>query len=428
MKSVLKVFSVLMIILAVLSVYGWMVNQIGTKNKDFGFLTKPIKFMYSYPDLFEQSVEEVNALPQTFIPTPADFQGINELDEDLMVLSTYSDTSESRSIVLRNLRTDSIHNKWTFEHPKKVAWKEVERILNPILCPDGSLIYNFDYKRYPGLFKVGPSGDIIWKSDTLVVHHGINIDSEGDVWASTQLPGSEATGKYSLNGSEKFFNDYTITEISGETGEILFHKSITEILMENGLGNYLFKSVSILDPIHLNDVQPALSTTKYWEKGDVFISNRNMHMIMHYRPSTNELLKILEGPFIHQHDIDILNDSALVLFNNNNYTGVYGNGKPAHNIENRAVDAGDFYSNIVRYDFSDDSWSFVGEELFAREKIYTENEGLVEFIDEDTYLVEEQNSGILWVIRNDTVIYKDVFDSQHDGHHHLPNWTRIVSP
>jgi len=85
MKSVLKGFSMLVIVLAVLSVYGWMVNQIGTKNKDFGFLTKPIKFMYSYPDLFEQSVEEVNTLPETFIPTHADFQAINELDEDLLV-------------------------------------------------------------------------------------------------------------------------------------------------------------------------------------------------------------------------------------------------------------------------------------------------------------------------------------------------------
>lgn len=71
--------------------------------------------------------------------------------------------------------------------------------------------------------------------------------------------------------------------------------------------------------------------------------------------------------------------------------------------------------------------AIVDEDLFIEEKMYTENEGLVEFIDQDTYLVEEQNSGILWVIRNDTVIYKDIFRSQHEGHHHLPNWTRIVS-
>ena len=60
-------------------------------------------------------------------------------------------------------------------------------------------------------------------------------------------------------------------------------------------------------------------------------------------------------------------------------------------------------------------------------EIFTKTEGLQEFINPNTYFVEEQNSGLLWIIRNDEVIYKNVFKSQHEGYHHLPNWTRIIN-
>ena len=40
---------------------------------------------------------------------------------------------------------------------------------------------------------------------------------------------------------------------------------------------------------------------------------------------------------------------------------------------------------------------------------------------------EEQNSGELWVVGPEGVLYHDVHASHHDGHHHLPNWTRVLS-
>jgi|LZCG01.1.fsa_nt_gb hypothetical protein len=426
MKKILSVIATVVIILFILAVFGWMVNQIGTKNKKFGFLTKPIEFMYSFPDLFKKSVEEVKSLPGTFIPTPKDFEPINKLEKDLLVLSTYSDTNETRSVVLLNLKNDSVLRKWNFEHPAKKEWIENERIVNPILYPDGSLLYNFYYTRYPGLHMLDAAGNLVWKSDTLVVHHGMNLNKDGDIWACTQIPGWKATGKYFSGGKEVFFNDYTITKFDHLTGEILFHKSITEILKENNISNYLFKSADVKEPIHLNDVQPALKTTQYYNEDDVFISLRNLHLILHYRPSTNELIDVLTGPFINQHDVDIVNDTTLIIFNNNTAVDINRNGKKPHNDTNRAVNAGDFYSNIVSYHLATGEYSFIGDSIFRANKIFTLNEGLVEFIAPETYFVEEQNSGLLWVIKGDEVIYKNVLNSQHDGYHHLPNWTRIV--
>ncbi len=424
MKKVLQIFSTLVISLFLLSLFGWMVNQISTEKKDFGVFNEPIKFMYSFPDLFGESVEEVKSLPQTFIPTPLKFKPINQLEKDLIVLATYSDTNDLRSIVLLNLKNDSILRKWTVDNP----WDEVARIINPILHPDGSLIYNYYYWAKPGLTKLDSAENIIWQNDSLVVHHGMNLNKEGDIWACTNRRGMSG-GTYSLAGEKVFYNDYRITKFDHETGDMLFDKSITDILKENNIANYLLKSAQTHEPIHLNDVQPALKTTKYYQEDDVFISLRNISTILHYRPSTNELIDLIEGPFVHQHDIDFLNDSVLVLFNNNTFRTWPGSKiKNARRIkdESELVHAGDFQNNIVSYDLSNEKFSFIGDSVFKVNNIHTVNEGLVEFIDSDTYFVEEQNPGVLWVIRNDEVIYKNVFKSRYEGYHHLPNWMRIV--
>ena len=49
----------------------------------------------------------------------------------------------------------------------------------------------------------------------------------------------------------------------------------------------------------------------------MFLSIRNRSVIIHFRPSTNKVLRVINGPFISQHDVDILNDSTISVFNNN---------------------------------------------------------------------------------------------------------------
>ncbi|MAB74466.1 MAG: hypothetical protein CMC99_05875 [Flavobacteriales bacterium] len=60
------------------------------------------------------------------------------------------------------------------------------------------------------------------------------------------------------------------------------------------------------------------------------------------------------------------------------------------------------------------------------QEIMTFSEGLQEFLPDGSVFLEEQNSGVLWVVSEEGVLYKDVQRSHHDGHHHLPNWTRII--
>ncbi|MGB0432216.1 MAG: arylsulfotransferase family protein, partial [Bacteroidia bacterium] len=321
-----------------------------------------------------------------------------------------------------NLKNDSILKRWKIENP----WDEVARIVNPIYLPkDGSLIYNYYYTGRPGLIKLDSNGNEVWKNDSLVIHHGMNLGHDGNLWACSIYRG-KASGKYNIAEKDVFYNDYRINKFDIETGQIIFDKSITEILNENNLSNYLFKSVSTTEPLHLNDVQPALKNTKYYKKDDVFISLRNIHAIMHYRPSTNQLIDLLEGPFINQHDVDFLNDSTLAIFNNNTFVEVSQKSRKAHKDTSRLTDAGKFYSNIVSYGFNNEQFNFIGDSVFKANRIFTKNEGLMEFLGPNTYFVEEQNPGLLWVIENNKVVLKHVLKSPYEGYHHLPNWTRIV--
>jgi hypothetical protein len=423
MNKFIRIFSITIISLFTLSVFGWMASHITRGDKKFGFLTGPVKFIYSFPDLFSQSVEEAKtlALPKTFIPTPGHFKPVNELDTDFVVLTTYSDTSDSRSIMLLNLKNDSILYKWTVANP----FREHDRILNPLLLPERSLVYSFD--GFSGPRRIDSLGNLIWKQDSILAHHSMNMDGNGDIWICSWEPVFDATGQYRLNGRDVFFKDEYITRIDTATGRILFHQSMSGILSANNLSRYLLKSSAIKDPMHINDIQPALRTTKYYQKGDLFISARNPSIILHYRPSTGKVVNLIEGPFVSQHDVDIYGDSSLVLFNNSYYTVETRDSKPPPRDSSRLVFAGDFYSNIVRYNLGSGKFTFIGDSLFRANKIFSYTEGLVEFTGPSTYLVEEQNSGVIWIISDNRVLYKNVLPSQHAGFHHLPNWMRVIN-
>lgn len=425
MKKVIPFFAYTVILLFGLSAFGWMVKHNTRGDKDFGpKIKKGLDAYVSFLDLFEQSVEEVKKLPETFVPTPADFKPINNLEEDLIVLTSYSNEQKNRTVEIRNLRNEEVLHSWDIPNPHQ----EHDRIMDPLLLPNKQLVYS--YNGVTGLKAVDSLGNNLWVQDTIAHHHSMNLDSAGNIWACSYTKENGGfiiyKGFYHLDGRELAYIDNTISKLDPNTGQILFHKSITEILVENGLENILIKSNNSDDPIHLNDVQPALKTTAYYQEGDVFLSFRNLSAIMHYRPSTNEVIRFLEGSFYSQHDVDFLNDSTIYFFNNNSQTLWLGRATTWRTADLR-VDAGDFHSNVMAYDLKNERFFYLSKEVFHQNNIFTFTEGMSEVLDNGNLWVEEQNSGLMWVLNGEEVIYKNVLQSQHEGHHHLSNWTRILT-
>ena len=120
-----------------------------------------------------------------------------------------------------------------------------------------------------------------------------------------------------------------------------------------------------LDPIHANDVQPALFSTEYWKKDDVFISIRNQSAIIHFRPSTNKVINYIKGPFFQQHDVDIISNEEISIFNNNNRPGLKGQ-----------------YSNQLIYNLREKKFVKKFERELKKENLKTITEGGSEILDD----------------------------------------------
>jgi hypothetical protein len=425
MEKFLLRLSIIVLVLFSLSVFGWLVKHHSQGDPVLGEkIGKGLISYVSFLDLFEQSVEEVQKLPETFIPTPEGFESLNKLEQDVLALISYSNKDKGRSVEIRNLKNDETLHQWDIPNP----YQAHDRIMDPLLLPRKRLVYS--YNGVTGLTCLDTEGKELWKQDTIAHHHSLNLDSAGNIWACSYTKENGGfiiyKGFYDLDGRELVYIDNTITQIDSETGHIKFHKSITEILKENELENLLVKSPNIEDPIHLNDVQPALKTTAYYREGDVFLSFRNTSAIIHYRPSTNKVIRLIEGLFYSQHDIDFLNDSTIIFFNNNSHT--HWSGRPGNwRVADERIDAGDFYSNTMAYDLKNEKLFVYESEVYKANGIHTFTEGMQEVLPDGSLWIEEQNSGKLWIFKDGELRYRNVLKSHHDGHHHLPNWTRILT-
>ncbi|HAG48763.1 MAG TPA: hypothetical protein DCL07_02290, partial [Cryomorphaceae bacterium] len=334
------------VVLASLSLFGWSVKQVSTGKSTWPtWIQAPLQSFVGFLDLFEAAKQEVSEYPKTFVRTPEDFVPINTLEEDVTILTSYHNEENTRTVALINLRTGETLKTWTVE---QLAIPQ-DRIVHSIMLPDSSLIYGLDW--YSGLIRIDKNSQRIWHQDSIIHHHGKNLAADSTIWACSYEKEAGKPLYYRpifKTGMAAFpYLDNHITQIHAYSGEVLYHKSLTEILVENELTHLLVKSESPGDPIHVNDIEPALHDGPYFCQGDLFISARNGSWIMHFRPSTGKVIRLLEGPFYSQHDVDIESDSTLTVFNNN----CLQNERPTPNkwpMSDRAYEVGSFSSQVVR--------------------------------------------------------------------------------
>lgn len=276
---------------------------------------------------------------------------------------------------------------------------------HPLLLEDGSIISDSDYSVE---FKIDFCSNLQWINDEEIFHHSKMLDYEGNIWVGGQMnPKSKYVKKYSIEN----FQDDSIIKINTH-GKILFNKSVSEILIENNIvaDNFALTSSlsNQLDPIHLNDIEPAFTDTEYWKRGDVFISIRHQSSIIHYRPSTNKVINYITGPFAQQHDVDIISDKEISIFNNNNFF------------------ADNEYSEVVIYNFETKKFRKLFNDQLQKENFKTFWQGLSHTFKDGSLMVEEQDHGRIILFNNKGEKEWEFVNKDKNGDIGFVTWSRVI--
>jgi len=336
----------------------------------------------------------------------------------LLVLPRY-DHSLSRSVVdivdLNNFEVIHTYSHNISEMNKKIInTKKFQRIKidsspkrfiyqNPLLFEDGSLI-----GHYGPSYKIDFCSNLQWINDKELFHHISMSDFEGNIWmGGTADPKSKYVKKYVNKFEIKDFVDDTIIKINTH-GEILFNKSVIEILIENRIADKQIFTTGYYDPIHLNDIEPALNDTEYWKQGDVFISIRNQSAIIHYRPISNKVINYITGPFSAQHDVDIISDKEISIFNNNNFF-----------VDNE-------YSEVLVYNLETKKFKKLLNDQLQNENFKTISEGLSHTFKGGALMVEEQNHGRIILFNSKGEKEWEFVNKDSNGDIGFISWSRVI--
>jgi len=333
-------------------------------------------------------------------------------DEGYLLLSSYDDEKSQATVQLIQINSQKTLHEWapdidalndlnvlSEDYGSDFTAQSNFRLMHPLPQADGGLVFNSGSGLY---------GMNLCAENRLFVdgtfHHSNELDHQGNIWTpSVVYPHS-----YSQVGK---FRDDAITKIS-PSGEVLFKKSIAEILVENGYrGLMAVASEDNKDPIHINDIQPALTDSNYWKKGDLLLSLRHRSTVMLYRPSTNKILWLKTGPWMNQHDLNFVDEHTISVFGNNIMFGKLFDG----------------HNNVYFYDFKTNKVREPYEKIMQQMEVQTLSEGRGTPLSDGDLFIDESNNGRILRVSADEVKWEYVrrIDEERIA---MSSWSRYLTP
>lgn len=451
MTKFFRILSYIVLFLALLSLWSAGVRRIYLGGDDPGKFGKVIILLAELPSNIKSTLsfsnidEAIEPGAATELKLPDDFTAVNILNYDLWALTAIWNTGEDAwEVILINLKNDSLSHSWFVREQmlQGEAYLEYDLIefhkyihFNRLRPTHSILMENKDVlvkmRASNNLFRLDSNSNVLWNNNDMIYHHSTDLGVDGHIWVcGTTI--SEFGHNAVFRGPEKSlisFRDDYIVKINEANGDLMYKRSITEILVNNGLvGLLAIRAEFDQDPIHLNDIEPVMEDGPFWKKGDLFLSLRSLHTVMLYRPSSDSILWIKTGSFIGQHDVEILDDHRIGIFNNNGYRDKSIQAGPdSLKSEDILVEYEMFSSQFMVFDLSNDSVSIEKEEAFRNHNIYSKYQGIATPLGKGHLFIEETNSGMLTVLdENGKLLFrKGILVNGSEGMVHLPNWTRI---
>ena len=239
-------------------------------------------------------------------------------------------------------------------------------------------------------------------------HHSIERNDRGEIWTPAVLPvqGRDDVGPGYLN------DGLTLTAPDGTRR---YERDLTRIFLENGLEGLLLGRPYNDDPFHLNDVQPVETDGPHWKRGDVFLSLRHLSMVILFRPSTGKAIWWKIGPWLGQHDVNILDDHRIAIFDNRT---AYGEGGAA------VVGT----SRQLVYDFSNGSVTSPWEAGFRRWNLAVTSNGRgTPFPNGDLFVEDTERGQALRMSANGDLRWRFV-NADDQKRRYWMFWSRYLDP
>lgn len=401
----------------------------------------------SFPDLVSQAYREIFDPAAALVADPGNtvitsfnidaanrFQNKNSvfyecaLDCSHLMLSRYDGDARTSVIELVEVpsfkllhRTvpeiESLQSK--IDDPKKIYGRYFRdhigtrhRIFHPLPLASGGLVIHSDGGP---LMRLNECGAMLWMNQEYNFHHSTETDHQGNIWVPVEIPEFDLTDLYGGGQTPSLKND-GIALIDASSGKTLYVKSVLRILANAGLHKPILGGMSYHpDPIHLNDIQPVLADGKHWLAGDVFISLRAPSLILHYRPSTDKVIKVFRGEWAGQHDIDYdASRGTLTLFNNNitvSEKGTVVNGT----------------NEVLEIDYASGKVTDLHNDLMREFDVRTIGEGLADIGEGGSIMIEETNYGRILYKHGGSGVVAEYLNKAADGRVYFLNWSRLLT-
>ena len=136
-------------------------------------------------------------------------------------------------------------------------------------------------------------------------------------------------------------------------------------------------------------------------------------MVLLYRPSTNQILWKGTGPFFHQHDVDILNDYSISVFNNNSKDFAEG----------EVVDGN---NEVLIYNFKTNTYTPYLSDSLINNDVRTLTEGRSQILPNGDLFVEETNYARSLYFNFDGSLRWTHLNRSSENKTHRVSWSRIL--
>lgn len=241
------------------------------------------------------------------------------------------------------------------------------------VLPNGDLVFTFEGATYPyggGLVRLDRDSNVVL-SLARNTHHLVHLAKDGTMWVPATRPGTRPPPDFPAK-KEGFFEDL-ILHVAAD-GTVLKEVSIMKAL-ESAPGIVQHR-IRTDDPTHLNDVElvtdEIAARFPMLKAGWLVASLRNVHALIAIDPEREAVTWTLTGPFMFQHDVDLLADGTLLVFDNRGGEGG----------QSRILQIDPLSQEIV--------WSYQGD---AQHPFYTEAWGSQQLLPNGNLLICESFGG-----------------------------------